>query len=200
MTNFPYTYNRKNLRKFFAHIQDAAVPEKVNKNYLEKVGFKSFNDRAIITILKFIGLLDASGVPTDRWKDYRDRNKAKVLLADAIRESYKDLFATLAPAHIRDNEALQNYFRSQTNVSSSTLSAIVNTFKVLCDLSDFEEMAKPPVAETLPEKAEAAIKERPGIARVETLNINIQLQLPATADESIYEKIFAALKKHLMSD
>ena len=31
-----------------------------------------------------------------------------------------------------------------------------------------------------------------------TLNVNIQLQLPATAEGEVYEKLFAAMRKHLM--
>jgi hypothetical protein len=31
-----------------------------------------------------------------------------------------------------------------------------------------------------------------------TLNVNIQLQLPATAESEVYEKLFAAMRKHLI--
>lgn len=200
MAYFPYTLAPGNLLKFFSHIQKAGIPGKVTQEYLQKSGFKSSNDRAIVTILKFIRFLDSSGVPTDLWKNYRAIDRAKGVLAAAIKKAYAELFSMYPDAHRKDIEALRNYFSPQTSVGDRALNAIMDTFKALCSISDFEVVAKPTVEEAPPEKPEPIKKERPEIARELTININLQLQLPATQDESIYDKFFAALKKHLMSD
>lgn len=200
MADFHYTVAPSSLARFFSHIQGAGVPNKVTHKYLEKSGFKSSNDRAIISILKFIEFIDSSGVPTDQWKQYRDKTKARGVLAVAVQEAYKDLFSTFPDAHRKDNEALRNYFSAHTKVGDRALKAIVETFRALCGLSDFELAAEPPTETELAKQLEGTITNRVETGKGLTLNVNIQLQLPATEDASIYEKFFAALKKHLMSD
>lgn len=206
MADFPYVLVAAGLKKFFGHIPSAGVPEKVTQKYLEKVGFKSTNDRYIIGVLKFLGFIDASGVPTKLWQAYRSRGQSRVTIADAIRRSYADLFKTFPDAHRKDNEALRNYFSANTKVAERTLSAIVMTFKGLCDLGDFETALTPDKTGTdAVEKTKATTISSgrisaKGDAQVPTININIQLQLPATDDAGVYDKLFAALKKHLLSN
>jgi hypothetical protein len=53
MADFPYSPHAAKLKQFLDHVQKAGVPEKVTIKYLEKVGFKSTNDRYILGILKF---------------------------------------------------------------------------------------------------------------------------------------------------
>lgn len=205
MADFPYTPQPTAIKRFLAHVQSAGVPGKVTQKYLEKVGFKSTNDRYLIGVLKFLGFLDASGVPTKLWQSYRNRKTAGAALSAALRRSYGDLFMTYPDAYRKDNEALRNYFSAHTKVAESTLSLIVSTFKTLCELADFETMqpAEAPEAE-VEEKAPAIVSKRrlaadPASPGVPAVNINIQLQLPATEDAAIYDKLFAALKKHLLS-
>jgi hypothetical protein len=83
------------VKKFLEHIRTAGVPEKVTFKYVESVGFTSSNDRSIITILKFIGFISSSGVPTDVWRGYRPKNdQSKRVLASALRKAYSTLFTT----------------------------------------------------------------------------------------------------------
>ncbi len=204
MAEFPYTITPANLKEFLKHIQSAGVPEKVNQTYLEQVGFKSKNDRNIVGILKFIGFLDPNGVPTGVWTNYRNKSAAGVILASAIRSGYSDLFNTYPDANRKDNEALRDYFSAHTKVGDRALVAIVGTFKTLCEQADFEgaEPERTELPTTLDRKGGPAASRttQPGAPSVPAININIQLQLPATEDGTIYEKLFAALKKHLLSE
>ena len=206
MADFPYTPNPASVKRFLEHVQSAGVPPKVTQKYLEKVGFKSTNDRYIIGVLKFIDFLDSSGVPTKTWQAYRSRASAAGTLGAAIRRGYADLFGTYPDAHRKDNEALRNYFSAHTKVAESTLSLIVTTFKTLCGLANFEvEAPVVPEPEGEPVALPEATRPRKGAppaitppAAVPAVHINIQLQLPATSDADIYEKLFAALRKHLL--
>ncbi len=202
MAEFPYTPNPASLRRFLEHIQTAGVPQKVTQKYIASVGFKSGNDRYIIPVLKAVGFLDGSGVPTDTWRRYRNKNEARTVMATALQSAaaFSGLFATYSDAHRKDNEALRNYFSTHTNAGEKTLALIVRTFKTLCEFADFEaapeglekEPATPPPAERAP-------LPRAGTATGMTVNINIQLQLPATEDQAVYDKLFASLKKHLFA-
>lgn len=210
MADFPYSPHAASVKRFLEHVQKAGVPDKVTLKYLEKVGFKSKNDRYILGILKFLGFVDNTGVPAKTWRAYRNKESAGATLAAAMREAYGDLFQTYPDAHRKDNEALRNYFSAHTTVAESTLGLIVTTFKTLAAIADFETVAPVTSDEdaeetTVPAGPKSVTKTqrdsrsddrspaRPGI------NINIQLQLPATEDGAIYDKLFAALKKHLFS-
>jgi len=185
----------------------AGVPAKVTTKYLQSVGFKSTNDRPIIGVLKALGFLDSSGVPTEVWKSYRNADKAKSVLASSVREAYPGLFETYPDADRKDSEALLNYFRSKTNLGGVALTQMVRTFQTLCEFGDFTKGATVKVASKSKSKSDdvevlsRAMRppEKEGTSQTLTLNLNIQLQIPATEDATIYEKFFTAMRKHLLS-
>jgi hypothetical protein len=207
MSDFPYTPNPASLRRFFENMPATGIPNKVTLQVLESLGFKSKNDRYILPVLKSLKFVDDSGVPTAAWQRYRHTGQSSAVMASAIRTAYSDLFRTYPDANQKDNEALRNYFSSHSKSGQAVLNLIVRTFKTLCELSDFEG--------TPAESAEAEeIVEIPGangrnsslktskVPKYEsglTVNINIALQLQATDDASVYDKFFAAMKKHLIN-
>lgn len=202
MIDYPYTSVTGKLKKFLGHIQSAGVPPKVNTQYLSSVGFKSTNDRRIISILKFINFLDGSGIPTDEYRQFRDKEKAGGVIAKSLKATYKNLFDTFPDAYRKDTEALRNYFSTHTDAGEQVVNKTVATFKILCEFADFEAITKE-ITETPKGKLESEAVEpkrvSPAIPGGLTVNINIQLQLPATDDASVYDNLFSALKKHLLS-
>jgi len=198
MAEFPYVLVTNSLKRFLQHLKGAGIPSRLTSKYLEGAGFKSTNDRAIIGTLKSIGFVDSSGVPTDRWKEFRSTTGGKAVLATAIQEAYADLFNPYPDAYRRDTEALRNYFSTHTKVGEKALVSIVQTFKALCEMADFEGAP----AEALPKvpKEVSAVTKGPSSSPTGmTINLNIQLSLPATEDATIYNKIFEAMKKHLLT-
>ena len=203
--NYPYHVNPANVKKFLDHIQTAGIPDKVPFKYIESVGFKSSNDRAIVTVMKFIGFLNSSGAPTDVWRAYRNKSQSKKVLAAALRKSYGNLFTAYPDANRKDNEALRNFFSSHTSVAEGTLSYMVRTFKTMADMADFGSPLDLPAEETSEE--DVAEKDGDTVAKRRlttgkngmTVNINIQLQIPATDKPETYDSFFAAMKRHLLS-
>lgn len=202
MAEFPYTPSPASLKRLFEHIQSAKAPEKVTIKYLKSAGFTSSNDQYLSPILKFIGFLDGTGIPGDSWRAYRAPAKAKRVLAEAIRRGYKPLFDMYADAFRKDKEALRNFFSTHTNVGEATLNLIVRTFETLCELADFEGPAtKSEIAtstETIKKKGTLLDVEPRREGKGMAVNINIQLQLPATDDSKVYDRLFEAMKKHLL--
>src|SRR2546427_2780581 len=131
MTDFPYTLVPGKLKEFLGQIPSMGIPDKVSQTYLEKTGYKSKNDRMTIGVLKDIGFTDSSGHPTARWKAYRDRGQSAAIMAQALRETYADLFRTYPDSHRKDNEALRNYFSAHSSAGDRMLQAMVQTFKAL---------------------------------------------------------------------
>lgn len=195
---FPYITNPANLRKFLEKIRTVGVPEKVTIAYLASLGFKSTNDRPILSTMKFLDFVDGSGGPTETWQRYRPKETAGAVLAEAIRTAYSELFSMYPDAERKDNEALRNYFSTHTKVGEATLNLILRTFKALCDMADFSA-APPPKAAGDAGKSEET--QTVTVVRQAqngpAININIQLQLQATEDPKVYDNFFAAMKKHL---
>lgn len=203
MVTLPVTQNAGSIARFLKHIQSAGVPPKVNNPYLKSVGFKSSNDSALIGVLKAIDFIDPAGTPTERWKAYRDTTKAGAVLAEAIRACYDGLFQIFPDAERKDDEAISNWIRSNSDFSGLTVERAVRTFKALGAEADFN--AKPATttatlatpAAGAPAAEMARIISQPAGPNV---NINIELQLPSTNDPVVYENFFKAMKQHLFNE
>ena len=141
MTSFPYTPNPAKLREFLVKIQEVGVPSKLTLKYLESLGFKSSNDRYIRGVIQALGFVGGDWAPTDKWRLYRDKGKAPFVLAQALQGAYEELFGVYPNACERTDEELRNFFSSHTELSESTIKYVIRTFKVLCELSDFSEVA-----------------------------------------------------------
>lgn len=202
MSEIPYTPLAGKIKEYFAKIQETKVPPKVDTDWLKSIGFGSGNDSYILKVLKHIGFVDDSKVPTDLWKEYKDPTKSHAVLAQAIRQGYKDLFDTYEDAHRKDNEALYAFFSSKTGMAKRTVDLMVNTFTNLCQLADFEkeisQIERRPPKVFSPQKGGIGVKPANGI--ISEMHINIQLHLPATSDQTVYDNLFKSLRKHLLSD
>jgi len=184
----PYTPNPAAIPRLLTHIQGAGQPDKVDVKYLRSVGFKSGNDNYLPGVFKAIGFLDAQGKPTDVWTAYRNKERAKGVLAGAIKRGYPELFKTYPDAYRKDNEALRNFFTTHNEkLSESTLGLVVATFKRLCDSADFEQTADetPKAVKAARGVVETPIEIKTPRITEASVNINIELHLPATEDASI---------------
>ncbi len=129
MSEFVYLVKPSAIKEFLEKIHETGVPSKISQEYLVSIGFKSKNDRPLITLFKSLGFLDQSGAPTNLYREYRNRERGPKVLAKAIMSTYADLYATYPEAHKKDADALADYFRTKTGLGSRAVSALVNTFK-----------------------------------------------------------------------
>jgi hypothetical protein len=202
MQKFPYTPSPKNVKEFFKAIQGLGIPPKLDNDYLPTIGFKSSNDRYLVGVSKFLEFVDTTGKPTQRWNEFKNKAKAPKVMADAIKVAYADLYGTYPDAEKQNDEAIQNYFAPKSGASENVVKLMVQTFKNLCELGDFEAVAGIEPGVTPATSIAPKIKDVAQImtgTRPITININIQLQLPATEDAKIYDSLFNALKKNLFS-
>ncbi len=130
MQKAPYTPSPNNVKRFFEKIKELGVPTtKVNVEYLKSIGFKSGNDHYLLTASKTLGFIDAQNKPTDRWKIFKDKNKAPKAMADAIKKTYVDLFETYPDAYKKDEQALVDYFSAKYLVAKSVAKYMAQTYK-----------------------------------------------------------------------
>jgi len=197
MSEIPYTPLTGKIKEYLDKFQEVSVPDKVNREWLNLIGFTTGNDYYIVRVLKFIKFIDDSNVPTDLWRNYKNPTKSGGVLAQGIKEGYKDLFGTYADAHRKDREALYAFFSSKTGKAKRTVDLMVKTFASLCQLADFGKELELAPEPSMPERARISIKPEKGV--ISEIHINIQLHLPATSDSSVYDSLFKSLKKHLLS-
>jgi len=197
---YPYILNTGRLKKFIEMIPKIGVPPKITQPNLPTLGFKSANDRPIVTILRFINFIDANNVPTEDYRAFRDSSKAGTIMATALKKAYAELFEIYPDAYDKDDESLKNFFAPTTDAGEQVVMQTVTTFKALCSFANFK--AIPKEEEKKREEGEEKIEERKQIPQIPagvTINLNIQLALPATDDATVYDRIFKALKENLLS-
>jgi hypothetical protein len=199
MGDFPYTTVPGKIADLFTKIKQTGIPPKLNPQWLQSVGFKSSNDRSLLTVLRIVGFADSDS-PTDLWKQYRGQG-GKQVLAQGIREGYAELFSTYPHAHDCSKEDLQNFFSTRSAAGKQAITKTISTFQELCRLADFsaspsEDEAVEKEQDTKPRDVGAREMKSP---RDFAININIQLTLPETTDEKVYEALFLSMKKHLLS-
>lgn len=205
MADVPYVLTAGTIPKLFSTIQSSGKPTKVTISYLKSVGFSSSNDRYLVGLLKALGFVDNAGTPTERWVNYKDSRKAQGVMAEAIREGWSGLFTLYPDAPRKDDEALRNWMRTaNSRIADSTIGRAIATFRGVCKLANFDThqaAESTPKAEDTPNPVvttPAAVITRPPGGPVVT--VNIELQIPATENADIYDKFFAAMKRHLFPD
>lgn len=206
-----YLITTKNLEAVINALLTARAPERFTYKFLEDLGFKSSNDRLYINLFKSIGLLDEGATPTERYYKFLDQGIYKEVLAEGIMEAYEDLFNVNVNAQTLSVDEVKNKLKTitQGQKTDKVITLMANTFCALCSLADWDAKNKKIKAK---ESNEAIAQEDKKIQEVKTpeekiisnskkekleLHYDIQIHLPETRDEAVYDAIFSSMKKHL---
>lgn len=217
-----YTLKPGSIPAYFDALLDAQPPERFSVKFIENLGFTSTNDRLFIGILKDLGFLNRDGTPQTRYFEFLDRSRSKQIVAQGIREAFSDLFAINVKANDLPLEEIKNKLRTLFSGKKTDLviGNIAKTFRALCDYAEFvtpavpaagvtaeqnpvtpepkpaDKPAKPPVTPAVP-----ATQEKPGPSlgkiTVSGLQYHINIVLPDTRDQAVYDAIFKSLREHL---
>src|SRR4051812_39567210 len=95
-------------------IQNAGAPESFNVDFVADLGFTSSNDRGLIKMLKYLGMIDSAGRPQSSYREFLDQTKAKGVLAARLRVAYDDLFLSDREAQTRTSTQLKGWFKTKT--------------------------------------------------------------------------------------
>lgn len=203
-----YTQKFNSIPAYFDAILAAQAPERFSLKFLENLGFTSTNDRLFIGVLKDLGFLNEDGVPQQRYYEFMDRTQSRFVLANAIRESFSDLFAINTKANELSADEVKNKLRTLYAGKKGDISIerIAKTFVALCEYADFskapsvkkeeEDKTKKKKEETQ-QKIEHGIKNVGGAITLDSLQYHINIVLPETRDQAVYDSIFRSLREHL---
>jgi Family of unknown function (DUF5343) len=202
----PYVNAYGNIPKLFDAIKAASVPPKFTNDFMQTMlGLKSTSYRAMIPLLKRLGFLDQGSAPTQAYKDFRDIERSRAVMAHQIKDAYGDLFAASEYADRLGKDELLSKLRTVTGASADdeVIPSVAGTFQNLCRLADFE--SKLPSKTTGPTEPQQRSDNRslPGGAdysRRLGISYTINLNLPATTEIEVFNSIFKALKEHILHE
>jgi Family of unknown function (DUF5343) len=204
MGDFTYTTVPGKIKPILEKIRHVGIPQKATVQWLRTVGFTSSNDTSLLGVLKTVGFIDSSGVPTSTWSAYRGA-RYKETLGDAIRRGYAELFAVYPDAWKRDISDLEHVFSTSSTAGQQVIRKTVATFKALCESAEFgspEEQPSPvirtgpmhaPVADSAPVSAHAGGPR----STSPSVHIDIQIHISPEASTDQIEQIFKSMAKHL---
>ena len=210
-----YTQKPNAIPAYFDAMLDAQAPERFSVKFIENLGFTSTNDRLFIGILKDLGFLNRDGAPQARYFEFLDRSRSKVVVADGVRDAFADLFAINTRANEMSPEEVKNKLRTlfAGKKTDLVIDRIAKTFKALCEYGDFSTAASLkdtppnpthtiPPGSTTPSKEKSTLssdehKPQPGKISVSALQYHMNIVLPDTRDQAVYDAIFKSLREHL---
>jgi len=202
-----YLTQVKNLKAILEGVRNAQAPSKFSTRFLRDLGYASTNDRPTIGVFKALGLVDETGVPTDTYYAYLDETQSAKVLAGAIREAYSDLFGVNSNAHQMTQSEVKQKLKTLTRgeKSETVLNKMARTFVSLCEQGDFEPRARPRANAIKPQPTAPAEEQEGAPAKVGHakegglgLVYNINIELPATRDQAVYDAIFRSLREHIL--
>lgn len=205
----PYLASPGSIRTALEKIAEAATPERVNGDFVHTVlGIKGGTGGAIIPFLKKIGMVASDGTPTELYKKYRNKSTAKAAVATSIKNGYTKLSEVNEYFYKLNDTDLKALIVQVTGdqQDSSVVNLTFGTLKNLKHLADFDtkfaEEKQAAIATPLPVPHEAARSS----AQLESsslglnLSYTINLNLPATSDQAVFNAIFRSLKEFLITD
>lgn len=127
------------LREFLAKIRNVQVPNRVDRAFLQKLNVASNNEWALISALKFLGIIDDRGIPTSAYRRLLSDQTFGETLRHLVERSYRSLL-DMGGAGMTDAD-LQNYFRVTSSPSQAKTAA--RFFREVAKLADLDETLEP---------------------------------------------------------
>ena len=206
----PYLAAAGTIKTAFEKIRQAATPDRVTSDFVTtKLQMKGGNGASIAPFLKKIGLVASDGTPTDLYKQFRNSATGGAAIAAAIKHGYKALADVNEYFYEMNDKELQALIVQVTGTeSNSSLSKqIFYTLKALKDYADFSSKLKEKdnaitvssvdsASRKFLDESNASSSGSVGLNLAYTINLN----LPATSDQAVFNAIFKSLKDNLLSN
>lgn len=228
MPNYPYASGQAAIVQTFSQLRKG-FPSKVDASYLQRFSIAPANESYIISILRFLGLIDEDGSRIEDKTDFffGDDVSFKSGLEGTLRTVYAQVFDEMGDGALNAPKGdLTHWFRAANKTSDLVGGRQASTFQTLAALAGHGD---PPAVRASAAKKTATTtpgspakkttpKKRTPEKQVEMpdgnngegdgrgkdrqdvgLTVRIEVNLPPGGDADTYDLIFASIKKHLMS-
>ncbi|MFZ5424421.1 MAG: DUF5343 domain-containing protein [Patescibacteria group bacterium] len=184
--DYPIMLTEDKIPAMLDKISKASTPKKFTYRFLASLGFASSNDRAFVNLLKELGFIDASGVPTGYYDELRNVISAKNVLAQRVKSLYDALFLIDSAIYDAPSDFIKNAISNVTGMNEENSLQATRTFLRLCSLSNFDYL--PHVSES---NSNSTIKA----SKLDSVTYNININLPETTNPQVYETILRILSE-----
>ncbi len=207
--SLPYLVSPGSIKTALERIRQAATPERVTGDFVStKLAIKGGTGAALIPFLKKIGLVNSDGTPTDLYKQYRNPETGAAAIGAAIKFGYKKLEQVNEYFYeLNDNELRALIVQvTGTEQDSQVAKLTFSTLKTLKTFAKFDESASGEhTSDTQPpgiSKPDLDLSKRHRQRDAGGLNLSytINLNLPATSEQAVFNAIFKSLREHLLSN
>lgn len=200
------------------------IPSSITSSYLASIlGIAETSARTnILAPLKIMGfILDDNKANTDLIVEFRDDNKYPAFCEKLVSDIYPEDLTDAFPDSSSEKSQIQNWFMT-TGVGQAAAKRAASFYHELLLANPDKEVKEPKAKATVqkPKREKNQVEEKKlaqpisekktpkGLSQLNqqlssksnvTINLNIQLTVPETTDEEVYNKFFEAMKKHLLS-
>jgi hypothetical protein len=197
-----------------------SFPVQVNADTLKKLGIAPNNETYLLNILRFVGVLDEKLQRTTKAQSLfnkHDNGEFQKGFGTLVEEAYSDLFALHGKAAWElPADKLISFFRNADQTSAVVGQRQASTFQVLAGLSGHGQVPTPKVVTTSrptrkkpdpasrkpadaerPQRPVVSLPGQPGGAAL-GLTVRIEINLPAAADQKVYDHIFKSIRENLI--
>jgi len=207
----PYLQAYGNITKALQKIKTAQTPDRFTQDFLAtKLGLKGGSPKPVIPFLKRTGFLSSDGSPSSLYRRFRNSSHTGAAAAEALRMGYAPLYEINEYAHHASDAELRGIVVQATGLeeNSSTVRAIIKSFRALQAFADFDSSTSSMAAEDEAAGGDDDAGDGDadgggdgdGTSRAINLGYTINLHLPATSDIAVFNAIFKSLREHLLRD
>jgi hypothetical protein len=203
----PYLASPGSIKTCLGKIKAAATPNRVTQDFVTtKLQIKGGTGAALIPYLKKIGFAASDGATTETYKQFRNHATAGSAVAMAVKIGYKALGQVNEYFYELNDKDLLALIVQVTGVEEGNQVAklTLSTLKTLKTFANFELKESDPSKDSKgvdaprdsgedKDSAKSSANRRHGINLSYTINLN----LPATTDQAVFNAIFRSLKEHL---
>jgi hypothetical protein len=135
--NYPYISGQGTLVQAFSQLRKG-FPPKVDAGYLQRFNIAPANESYVISILRFLGLIDEDGNRVEDKTDYffGSDDSFKSGLEDALRRAYSQLFHEMGDGALDSpKDDLTHWFRASDKTSDLVGQRQASTFQTLAALA-----------------------------------------------------------------
>lgn len=196
-----------------------SLPRTIDAETFRKLAIAANNESYLINILRFVGVADENGAVTEAARTaFSQHSDAEFNSAfgKMVRAAYDDLFALHGDAAWKlSQDPLVAFFRSSDKTSEIVGKRQASTFQALAALAGQAEggLSAAPAKKASSGKAQRnsvprkPTEKRPAVTTPDprppsqgdvSLTVRIEVNLPVTNDQEVYDKIFRSIREHLL--
>ena len=206
--NLPYLATPGTITNCLRRIKEAATPPRVTNDFINSVlEIKGGAGTSLVPFLKKIGLVSSDGTPTELYKNYRNQSAGGRAIAEAIKAGYRPLLESNEYFYKLSDAKLKDCIINVTGLDKDDriIQLIFSTLKNLFGFASFEQTENgeckgdSDTSVMVPDIKPESFSPLPGNAGF-NLSYTINLNLPTTNDQAVFNAIFKSIKEYLLSN